>query len=148
MRTFLCVSIPTILSFFFNVKSLFILGNLIVIFLLGESKIQGLDTTFPRKIDRVEGEKTKGKQEIRLPQVEGKKIEQVVKIEDKEEETPVSGRVEEENKKGSDVDEIEDVEGEREEELVIQELSTDELNRRADDFIARVNKQIRFEADY
>lgn len=39
-KTLVCVSIPRIISFFLSAKSLFILGNLIVIFLLRDSKVR------------------------------------------------------------------------------------------------------------
>ncbi|XP_057517071.1 uncharacterized protein LOC130798198 [Amaranthus tricolor] len=137
------IYIPRIVSFFFNVTSIFILGNLIVIFLLGESKIQtSEDSSMVRPIiQQVKSRKRHIREDI-LPKMDCKIEEQevVLKLESREEEIKELSQVEEK--------ELENIimEDNYEEELIVN-LSTEELNKRADDFIARVNKQIRLEAD-
>ncbi|KAL2935680.1 Pre-mRNA-splicing factor syf2 [Bienertia sinuspersici] len=140
-----------ILSFFLSAKSLFILGNLIIIFLLGESKIQSSDSSsWPRKIVARKVKEKKEKENVKKKMLPAPKFECIKESEANKvvmEMKEIPCQVEEEKEYGFDKEEIYEDFDIGNEELIL-ELSADELNRRADDFIARVNKQIRFEADH
>ncbi|KAL9243386.1 hypothetical protein vseg_017280 [Gypsophila vaccaria] len=129
-KAFFFVSIPQILTFFFNAKSLFILGNLIVVFLLKESKIKGPNSsTQQRKLDDFRDVK----QPISLPLVvEHEEVEEEEMNEDESDEVFYD-----------DLEDNEMLEG-----LVCDEILSEDLNKRAEDFIAMVNKQIRLEANH
>lgn len=68
-------------------------------------------------------------------------------VEDEEEEGEEGEPLEEEEREVGDEKERERLEKNQGWKLMIPPTSTDELKRRADDFIAMVNKQIRLEAD-
>lgn len=107
-------SLPNIFSFVFTSKFLFIVGNLIVIFLLGESKFFHFKPKTSCK-----------RQELRVLSCKSERSYEV-----KSTSANVSyGRV----KSGKTYDEW-------------KSLSAEELTKLADDFIARMNRQIRLEA--
>ncbi|KAJ9140139.1 hypothetical protein P3X46_030821 [Hevea brasiliensis] len=141
----LVVSLPKFSSVFLSPKFIFIIGNLIIILLIGESKFfasnslpAASDVYYNEYINRKRGlqasstllEKKEREGEILFKEnasktCEGGKIE--VKVWDE-------GKLEVENERG-------DLDGEDE-----PSLPAEELNKRADDFIARVNRQRRLEA--
>ena len=234
-KTLVCVSIPRILSFFLSAKSLFILGNLIVIFLLRDSKVRPSDPSHndddgdnlvkpisPKNgskkamIHIVSSEKSEVVQASKplyhqnnnirdpmkptLPSIETEKLKmhrvfpeasKTAVSEGLSERIPIDpysiGKVDrvrcvEEKRTQRSLSYVEDPAGELEaakealweveariekkweqeikvvqekarnlkkerENLMVPALATDELKRRADDFIAMVNKQIRLEAE-
>lgn len=219
-KTLVCVSIPRIIFVFLSAKSLFILGNLIVIFLLRDSKVRRSDasdngnngdslvkqilpktrsekakirTVSPKKSGvvqaskplyqhnnhvmdpvkltppSIETEKAKmhtvfskaGKtvisnglsERIHVGPYSISKVNSVRYVEEKERHKSLShvedqaGELVAENESLCEVVRKERVELKRGREAVMAPaLSTDELKRKADDFIAMVNEQIRLEA--
>lgn len=220
-KTLVCVSIPRIIFFFFSAKSLFILGNLIVIFLLRDSKVRRSDPSnngdngdslvkpiLPKtqsqkaKIRTVSPEKSRVVQaskplyqhnnnvtdpvKLTPPSIETEKakmhtvfseasksviskglseriyvgpysiskVNSVRYVEEKERHRSLShvedqaGELVAENQSLWEVVQKERVELKKEREALMgPALSTDELKRKADDFIAMVNEQIRLEAE-
>ena len=137
MKVFLFVSLPKIGSVFMSYKFMFIVGNLIVGVLIGESKVfsysnpssasdheyinmsQSLQSSSTTEV-KEEGTTMKSveENEKRSTSKDGEDIKEII--------------LSEENK---DLDEIYDF-----------ALPAEELSKRADDFIARVNEQRRLEA--
>ncbi|KMT02936.1 hypothetical protein BVRB_8g195100 [Beta vulgaris subsp. vulgaris] len=140
------------MGFFLSAKSLFIVGNLIVIFLLGEFKIKPTS----RKINVSGCKKVKKLRVKKLPEITVK--EAVTVVEEAVTVVEEAVAVVEEAVVVVDAAEGQRGGGGEEEKVVVATtttaeakelipvLSTEELNRRADDFIAMVNKQIRLEA--
>ncbi|GFZ17355.1 hypothetical protein Acr_26g0006250 [Actinidia rufa] len=128
IKVFLSVSLPQITSLFFTSKFFFIIGNLIVIFLVGESKIFSSCSFSDVYYDEYVSRK-RNKEEAKF----GKSIEERVdsNVASKSEEDK-EGLIEEK------LDEDEDGEG--------FGLPAEEINKRADDFISRVTKQRRLES--
>ncbi|GMY15152.1 DUF4408 domain-containing protein [Fagus crenata] len=138
MKVFLFVSLPKIGSVFMSYKFMFIVGNLIVGVLIGESKVfsysnpssasdheyinmsQSLQSSSTTEVKGEEGTTMKSveENEKRSTSKDGEDIIEII--------------LAEENK---DLDEINDF-----------ALPAEELSKRADDFIARVNEQRRLEA--
>jgi hypothetical protein len=138
MKVFLFVSLPKIGSVFISYKFMFIVGNLIVGVLIGESKVfsysnpssasdheyinmsQSLQSSSTTEVKGEEGTTMKSveENEKRSTSKDGEDIKEII--------------LAEENK---DLDEINDF-----------ALPAEELSKRADDFIARVNEQRRLEA--
>jgi major membrane immunogen (membrane-anchored lipoprotein) len=178
-KHFLFISLPNISAFFVNPKCLFIVVNVIVVFLVGESKLVAGSNSSP--VDELRDEYVERSHSLRghcsrtlqerkeerssetydgyskrnqglvsgdyelLEEKEERKLEknfiedgvhriegkQVVKAEKEEEEEVVK----------AEVDDVHDEEGEEE-----AGLPAEELRKRADEFIAKVNKQMWLEA--
>ncbi|XP_076891780.1 uncharacterized protein LOC143543311 [Bidens hawaiensis] len=142
------LTLPKICSFFFTSKVLFILGNIIVIFLVGESKFftsksKALNANYsnichdeykckitkPRVLSSTKAKNTRG---LATCSLEVRDDEEVFKC--------CSGT---ERKFEIEKLKFEDLElGEEE------SLPAEELNKWADDFIARVNRQRQLEAEF
>ncbi|XWS54027.1 hypothetical protein CRYUN_Cryun10bG0053100 [Craigia yunnanensis] len=206
MKHFFIISLPCIWSSFFNPKCLFIVVNVIVVFLIGESRLSGPNSSPGRDIyneytersRRLRGvsaltpqEKIREPQEKRVEEVEKKaELKEVFNtVEDKEvnskeeneelvemKEVTLGGKEEKEEEKEIKVKEViiteveeakqEDRVGEETSEIVEEEaayeeayedkereifeeevgLPAEELNKRVEEFIARVNKQRWLEA--
>ncbi|KAG8365853.1 hypothetical protein BUALT_Bualt17G0015100 [Buddleja alternifolia] len=165
-------SLPNNISLFFNAKCLFIVGNLIVFILIGESKLTQSSTKSPtsdiydeyvarsrsnaRKVNlNKEQEEESPKQSLKI--VEKKHVnEGKIYHEEKKKEMRLSKSMHhhEEKKKGlrtsksevwskREIVKREKTKGEKEEELYVPR---EELNKRVEAFIARVNKQRLLEA--
>ncbi|CAK9183199.1 unnamed protein product [Ilex paraguariensis] len=121
MNVFLTISLPKMTSLFLGSKFLFILGNLIVIFLVQQSNIfnpdssSGCDVCYDEYVNRT------------------RTLRNHSPLDKKEERKLVESL---ENVQGTH----EDLDGEE------LSLPAEELNKRVDDFIARINKQRRLEA--
>ncbi|KAL4271723.1 hypothetical protein GQ457_13G006050 [Hibiscus cannabinus] len=151
MEHFLLTSLPCIWSSFFNPKCLFIVVNVIVIFLVGESRVvigsnkspvggDVYDEYVERSRSKVRGieagsSEDKGidcKEEIVT--CESESTDDVIRCEPESKEERTCENVGEEN--GNEIVEDEQV----------VELPAEELNKRVEEFIARVNKQRWMEA--
>ncbi|KAK3013862.1 hypothetical protein RJ639_010210 [Escallonia herrerae] len=136
VNAFLSVSLPNICSLLFGPKALFILGNLIVIFLVGESKMFKSDASSYADICYHEnrsgslGNHSQDKDVKRLEKTFVKKVR--------------NGH----GQKGYREAEKTKMEKQKQEDVQGEALSlpTEEFNKMADDFIARVNRQRRLEA--
>uniref|UniRef100_A0A5B7C0W4 Uncharacterized protein n=1 Tax=Davidia involucrata TaxID=16924 RepID=A0A5B7C0W4_DAVIN len=144
MKAFLSVSLPKISSLLFSSKFLFTLGNLIVMFLVGESKI--LSTVSSPASDVYYDEYVTRSQSRRKFSSFDDKEEKL----DKSFEEKVKCAHEDGENQGGWREEKAEVEEETEEldEEGMSLPAAEELSKRADDFIARVNKQRRLEAHY
>jgi hypothetical protein len=170
MKNFLFTSLPNISSFFVNPKCLFIVVNVIVVFLVGESKIVSSNSSpvnelYDKQVEMSQSlrgnstleEGKERKMEMNSDAYDGcSKRNQSLKgdstlLEKKEERKLEMNLMEdsvdriagkEMKKEDVKVDDDDDDDGEGEEEG----LPAEELNKRADEFIARVNKQIWLEA--
>ncbi|KAL3500990.1 hypothetical protein ACH5RR_035439 [Cinchona calisaya] len=164
---FFTIFIPNIYSFFLSPKLLFVVGNVIVLFLVGESKLLGRGSSPATEIYNEYVRRSQSLRPQRSWQVdEYKKLEMQMDIKRStrinEKSTSVHHNKDDEKKKEIEeqtshnnreavckVDSVEEKlhgEGEEEEEeekIVV--LARDELNRRVEEFIARVNKQRRLE---
>ncbi|KAK9668927.1 hypothetical protein RND81_13G096400 [Saponaria officinalis] len=146
-KTFFFVSIPKILTFFLNPKSLFILGNLIIVFLLKESKTKSSNSSKQRNLDdfRDAKEVVNMRQRALTSLIDERVVEvqnEVMEVEEGSEEG--EEKIGNESEVFSDelLEENDEMEG-----FVCDEILTEDLNKRAEDFIAMVNKQIRLEAN-
>ncbi|XP_042507991.1 uncharacterized protein LOC122084050 [Macadamia integrifolia] len=122
-KSFLFISIPKMRSFLFNPKCLFIVCNIIIVFLVGESKLMGSSSSSSSSAD-IYDEYMKRSQTLQRFSSQEEKIEER-KVEMPLNEEISTHRVHED--------------GEEEE--------GDDLKKRAEDFIARVNRQRRLEAE-
>ncbi|XP_008775146.1 uncharacterized protein LOC103695559 [Phoenix dactylifera] len=133
LNLFFFVFLPDLHAVVFGPKCLFVVCNLIVIFLIGESKFSKSSLTPPDIYEEYMNRNTNLR---RRSTRKSKKGSACKKAFDEEEEG-------EEEKGGGGWAQVEggyeEVDGEGEKGL-------DELNRRVEDFIARVNKQRRLEA--
>ena len=136
MEVLLLVYVPKIPSLFFSSKFVFIAGNLIVVALIGESKIFSSESSpasesyYEEYISnrQIKLQKVSGPVEKKEGYIEEKKIiwENKAVLDEK-------GRVEQ--RVGVVEKELEDLDGDDE-----VTLPNEDLKKRADDFIARVNK--------
>ncbi|KAA8528945.1 hypothetical protein F0562_033567 [Nyssa sinensis] len=140
-------------SFFFSSKCLFIVGNVIIVFLVGESKFSGsfsslVTEIYDEYVERSQSlqassmlreKKEGGKLEMNLTdhQENLNMIQEEKHIVEKAKEERIKDDHEEEEASAA-VAEERDEQEEKEEE---SGLPVDELNRRVEDFIARVNRQ-------
>ncbi|KAL5543859.1 hypothetical protein UlMin_007643 [Ulmus minor] len=131
MKLLLSVYVPKACSVFFSSKFVFILGNLIVFALIGESKIFSFNSSRASQAF-YEEYISRSQNHPRFSAYEEKKEKN---IEERK-------RVAWEDGEGK-VEKMENFVGEHDEQVT---LPTGDLSKRADDFIARVNKQRRFEA--
>ncbi|GFS33937.1 hypothetical protein Acr_00g0031370 [Actinidia rufa] len=124
------------MSLFFNPKCLFIVGNAIIAFLVGESKLACLRSSPATEICEEASTHTEDKEErLNTDFVE----ESANKIEDKYMAESVIGEVKARDNDG-------DGNGQENEEEECGLPSTEELNKRVEDFIAKVNRQRWIEA--
>ena len=141
MKDFLFISLPKMSSILYSPKLLFFVGNLIVVVLIGESKffasassLSG-DVYYDEYVDRSRSLRNSSILEVKKE----KKMKPFEKNAKRTCQVSVTGRLLEESREVKK--EKNDLEGENG--LI---LPTEELKKRADDFIARINRQRRLEA--
>ncbi|KAL5726888.1 hypothetical protein ACHQM5_000133 [Ranunculus cassubicifolius] len=145
-KAFIFVSVPSIGALLFTPKCLFVVCNIIIIILIGESKYVGSSSSTDNEIyheyvKRTATVRTQPKPEKQ--EVVDTKFEITTIAEEKE-------NINEEQGNGGEANEVETVkedefgDGEEKEEDVA--LPAEELNKKFDDFIAKVNNQRRLEA--
>ncbi|KAM0004563.1 hypothetical protein Hdeb2414_s0238g00844121 [Helianthus debilis subsp. tardiflorus] len=141
------LTLPKICSFFLTSKVLFIVGNLIVIFLVGESKFFASESkALNANYSDICHDKYKYKCKITNPRV----LPSTKAKRDDEEEEMMEVKSDEKMYKCCR-EEIRILEKLKHEDLELSEedsLPAEELNKWADDFIARVNRQRKLEAEY
>lgn len=139
MKVFLSANSPNIFSLFYSSKFVFIVGNLIVVALVGESKIFSYSNSSPASEDYYDEYTSRSRKVQKSLAIEVKKERILEKYVDQEKEDITMKKEEEsKGKRMEDLDEDDGDDG--------ISLPTEELKKRADDYIARVNKQIMFEA--
>ncbi|GLT61379.1 hypothetical protein SLA2020_340900 [Shorea laevis] len=170
MKHFRLISLPCIWSSFFNPKCLFVVVNVIVIFLVGESKLVSTSSSpsddiyneyvdRSRSLRRAVSTSHEKSMIIKDEKVEEKEVELIIK-----EVSSVENKQEEEEKENHEkVETVEEDDEEKEKEgeeeaarvpLTLMEdkerrdkdeeedgLPIEELNKKVEEFIARVNKQ-------
>ena len=136
VKHFAFVSLPNRMSLFFNPKCLFIVGNAIIAFLIGESKLACLRSSPATEIREEAFTHTVEKEE-RLETDFAE--ESANKIEDKYMVESVNGEVKARDDDGNG-------NGQENEEEECGLPSTEELNKRVENFIAKVNRQRWLEA--
>ncbi|KAG1331427.1 hypothetical protein COCNU_02G013950 [Cocos nucifera] len=154
MRKFFLVSLPNIGAIIFRPKCLFIVSNIIIIFLVGESKLSKSPSTpdiYEEYVARKQSIQRLSRGEVKVVESVKEEIVKEESVRDPSvEDTKVEDEEVEEREKSGGVEEKEVVEMEREcEELDEEEetgLPAEELNRRVEDFIAKFNMQRRLEA--
>ncbi|XP_059635996.1 uncharacterized protein LOC132278205 [Cornus florida] len=168
INDFVFVSIPNFKSFLFNPKCLFIVGNAIVVILVVESKLasgshsSSATNIYDEYVERSQSlqgaaskhkeNKEERKEDIGLTQESSSstvnKIEEEVKavvyIEEEKRETGGKKDADNDSAAADDNDHKEEVEEEKFEEEE-PGLPTEELNKRVEEFIAKVNRQRRLE---
>ncbi|KAK1407168.1 hypothetical protein QVD17_38781 [Tagetes erecta] len=153
-NVFFLLSIPKITSFFFTSKALFIVGNLIVIFLLGESKFFSSNkydayNDVCHDKDIIDGT---SKRETRVKMLESKTYEETGHEEFFElcndDETCESNVDHMAQSTGHDEEDMSCLEHEGVEGDGDVNLPAEELNKMVDDFIARINRQRMLEAEF
>lgn len=151
-------SLPKLCSFFFTSKVLFVVGNLIVIFLVGESKFFASKSKANSHASYSDICYDKYKCKSPNPQVLAKKgmarakgISISINISDPEtydEEKRLETKGKEDKLKRGRRGEVTTIEELiKHEDLDVINLGAEELNKLADDFIARINRQRRLEAE-
>lgn len=135
--------IPKICSFFFTSKVLFIVGNLIVIFLVGESKFLASKSKAPLA---TYSDVCYDKYKCKIPESKVLSPPQVKTLELRIEEKKMDTGIDEDMCKccRGEVQILQNVKPMDEE----VSLPAEDLNKLADDFIARVNRQRRLEAEF
>ncbi|KAG8638642.1 uncharacterized protein LOC110599813 [Manihot esculenta] len=144
-KLYLFVSIPKISSVLLSAKFIFVVGNLIIILLIGESKFFA-SNSLPAAADVYYDEYINRKRGLQASSSLMEKKERRGEILFKENASKTCGGRKFEVKVWDET-KLE-VENQREDLNAEEELSlpAEELNKRADDFIARVNRQRRLEA--
>ncbi|KAJ6307686.1 hypothetical protein OIU76_017475 [Salix suchowensis] len=165
MKNSLFLSLPNKLSSCFGPKCLFILVNAIVVFLVGESRLVGSQSSPVGEIYDEYVERSRSLRGVSTHQDEEDKQEstdqdhqthiQVKEVVVKEQDTKeVTELTNEGGKHGHEEVEVEDDQHgekeilEEEEEEEESGLPPEELNRRVEEFIARINKQRSLEAQF
>ncbi|WRX15817.1 protein of unknown function DUF4408 - like 3 [Theobroma cacao] len=184
MKHFFLISLPCIWSSFSNPKCLFVVVNVIVIFLVGESRFTGTNSSpagdiYNEYIERsrslrgvpVSTPQEKTRQEKRVEEVEKEaeskqvvnrgddkevkeedeelvEVKEVMKSDEKEEEKEVEVKEQDRVVQETYGVAAEEAYAEKEKDTVEEEagLPAEELNKRVEQFIARVNKQRWLEA--
>ncbi|OVA09591.1 Protein of unknown function DUF761 [Macleaya cordata] len=154
MKVFLSVSLPNFWTYIFNPKCLFIVCNVIVVFLIGESKLFGSKSSPATEVYNEYVRRSESSIR-RLPVLDEKKNTQELKLEFPmmvEGVNCAGGEEVKEEKRREFVGRGEDEEKIREravEDFDITEEcylpADEELNRRVENFIARVKKQRKLE---
>ncbi|KAJ8634158.1 hypothetical protein MRB53_027494 [Persea americana] len=144
MKLFFLGSLPNTGAFVVGPKCLFVLGNMIVIYLVRESKLAGSSSSDSPTSDAYDEYVKHSRGLIKLSTVERKEKSEVSLIEENVE-VITETIVEDEEKKGREDKNMKKgvVDLDREEEFG---LPADELNKRVENFIARVNEQRKLEA--
>ncbi|KAF4361158.1 hypothetical protein G4B88_027698 [Cannabis sativa] len=159
MEVLLFVYVPKLPSLFFSSKFVFIVGNLIIVALIGESKIFSSSQNKSSPIISTstsndhsyyeEYISTSAKQIIKYQVVSAPPHEEkkVICIEEEEKKMITWAKVDDDDEKKIVVVEkkLEDFHND-DEVITTNYLPNEDLKKRADDFIARVNKQRVFEA--
>ncbi|KAL5552657.1 hypothetical protein UlMin_040058 [Ulmus minor] len=154
MNYFVKIYLPNIWCSFLSPKCLFIVFNVIVAFLVGESKLLGSQSSSPavdiysEYIERERSLRESQKYNSITTTLQDEKKEEMNMVEDKEVVFEVKEELEEEEefKEVENNNEEKEKEEEEEEEEESVGLPAEELNKRAEAFIARVNNQRWLEA--
>ncbi|CAI9283752.1 unnamed protein product [Lactuca saligna] len=166
-NVFFFFSLPKITSFFFTSKALFIVGNLIVIFLLGESKffaskskaynhvsqLQVISISQQPKVIKIITEEISNHESMPCEQHDDDTFFETYNDEETYEcvvDNNVESSTHEEDLSCSKLEpnEVEEEKhGGLEEDMELS-LPAEELNKLADDFIARIIRQRKLEAEY
>lgn len=145
MEDLLFVYVPKLPSLFFSSKFVFIIGNLIVVVLIGESKIFSSESPPASEAYYEEYISSRQTSLLKVSAPEEKKenyiVEKKVTWANNKAEIDEKGSVD--RRVGVEKKYLKDFDGD-DHELIT--LPTKDLKKRADDFIARVNKQRIFEA--
>ncbi|KAL5726887.1 hypothetical protein ACHQM5_000132 [Ranunculus cassubicifolius] len=139
-KAFIFVSVPSIGALFFTPKCLFVVCNIIIIFLIGESKYVRSSSSTDNEIY---DEYVKRAATIQTqPKPEKQEVVDIKTIAEENKEIIEEQGAEENNVENV----IEDEYGDGKEEEDEVELPAKELNKKFDDFIAKINNQRRLEA--
>ena len=153
-KLFFIESLPMVVGIVLGPKCLFLVFNLIIVFLVGESRLSSSSAkpdiyeeyvTHTKSLERVSSSEDKGYEvAVVSPLVEDKKENEEEDEKEEEEEEKEEGKKEERvlNEEEGEEEEF----GEDKEAREERGLPAEELNKRVEDFIARVNKQRRLEA--
>ncbi|KAJ8772444.1 hypothetical protein K2173_027621 [Erythroxylum novogranatense] len=137
LKIFVFSFLPGITSLLISPRSLFIVGNLIIIALIGESRF--LASNLSPSANAYYDEYINQKRSFQPSAISEEKKDKKLENKSSEDGTKVEGKEREELAENLKVNEKEDGDGE-------DGLPTEELKKRADDFIARVNRQRMLEA--
>ncbi|XP_050276155.1 uncharacterized protein LOC126718123 [Quercus robur] len=174
MKHFLFTSLPNLSSFLVNPKCVFIIFNVIVVFLMGESKLVGSNTSPSNEIydEYVErSQSLRGRSHSTFEEREERTVETNISdthegynmgdqslkgdstLQEKKEERKLEMNLVEDKVNRietkelvKEVVEVEDDDGDDGEAEEEAGLPVEELNKKAEEFIARVNKQMWLEA--
>ncbi|KAK7847907.1 hypothetical protein CFP56_006081 [Quercus suber] len=152
MKHFLFTSLPNLSSFLVNPKCVFIIFNVIVVFLMGESKLVSSNSSPSNEIydEYVErSESLRGPSHSTFEERKERTVETNISDTHKKEERKLEMNLVEDK-----VNRIETREVKKEEVKEVVEVEDDdddgdddeEINKKAEEFIARVNKQLWLEA--
>ncbi|MQL73177.1 hypothetical protein Taro_005546 [Colocasia esculenta] len=145
LRRFFDVSLPAgMLAYLFSPKCLFVLGNAIVVFLVGESRWSAGSVSAP--LDVYEEYMVRRKGPLGTPVRVGKEGESKDWVGKGGLEDELDYEEEQEQEQEEVAEEVEEEEEEEDFNGEEEALPADELNRRVEDFIARVNWERRIEA--
>ncbi|XP_015865844.3 uncharacterized protein LOC107403474 [Ziziphus jujuba] len=139
MKVFLNDNSPKIFSLFYSSKFVFIVGNLIVAALIGESKMFSYSNSSPASENYYDEYMSRSRKLQKSLDIEVKREKILEKY--FEEKKDITMKKEEETK-GKRMEDLDEDDGD-DDGLI---LPTEELRKRADDYIARVTKQRMFEA--
>ncbi|KAL3511468.1 hypothetical protein ACH5RR_030869 [Cinchona calisaya] len=163
MKPFFSIFIPNIYSFILSPKFLFVVGNVIFLFLVGESKVRSSSSPAAEiYYEYVQRSRSLGERSMRI---EHKKKERKLAVEmhtsirkfksvdamscaynlENEKEKEILEHTNYKNCIEADVVKVVDPVEKEEEEEKLTVLANDDLNRRVEEFIARVNRQRRLE---
>ncbi|KAK4256921.1 hypothetical protein QN277_006582 [Acacia crassicarpa] len=136
LREFFIVCVPSFVSTLLNSKCLFVLGNLIIVILVVNSRVfSSKSSSSTSDVYYDEFVKSRVERQIQRPQAPTSEYIKVTEMEEQVSEYEEVRREEVEEEKANE-------EEEKEQGLA---SDSDELSKRADDFIARVNEQRKLE---